>query len=36
MTLGMPTGRHIPRSRKTLEEIIYLNQFGARFAASDA
>jgi nitroreductase len=36
MTLGVPTGRHIPRSRKSLEEIICLNQFGARFVAGDA
>ena len=35
MTLGLPTGKHIPRGRKTLEEIIYLNQFGARFESSD-
>lgn len=30
MTLGPPAGRHVPRSRKGLEEIIYLNQFGRR------
>lgn len=30
MTLGMPAGRHVPRSRKDLQEIIYLNQFGRR------
>jgi nitroreductase len=35
MTLGLPTGKHVPRGRKTLEEIIYLNQFGARFESSD-
>ena len=33
MTLGLPTGKHVPRDRKTLEEIIYLNQFGSRFAS---
>ncbi len=31
MTLGLPTGKHVTRGRKTLEEIIYLNQFGNRF-----
>jgi len=36
MTLGRPTGMHVPRNRKTLEEIIYLNQFGDRFKSSDA
>jgi nitroreductase len=35
MTLGLPTGMHAPRGRKTLEEIIYLNQFGVRFESSD-
>ena len=28
MTLGLPTGKHVPRGRKTFAEIIYLNQFG--------
>ena len=28
MTLGVPAGRHVPRGRKSLEEIIYFNQFG--------
>jgi nitroreductase len=31
MALGLPTGKHVPRGRKSLEEIIYLNQFGSRF-----
>jgi nitroreductase len=35
MTLGRPAGRHIPRGRKRLEEIIYLNQFGRRFKPID-
>ncbi|MCG6911825.1 MAG: nitroreductase family protein [Deltaproteobacteria bacterium] len=35
MTLGLPTDKHVPRGRKTLEEIIYLNQFGARFESGD-
>jgi nitroreductase len=35
MTLGRPTGRHVPRGRKRLEEIIYLNQFGNRFKSID-
>ncbi len=35
MTLGLPTGKHVPMGRKTLEKIIYLNQFGARFESSD-
>ena len=34
MTLGRPTGKHVPRSRKTLEEFIYLNQFGVRFKSN--
>jgi len=34
MTLGLPTGKHVPRGRKTLEEIIYLDKFGARFKSS--
>ncbi|MBW2478527.1 MAG: nitroreductase family protein [Deltaproteobacteria bacterium] len=33
MTLGLPAGKHIPRGRKGLEEMIYLNQFGRRFEA---
>ena len=35
MTLGRPTGRHVPRGRKRLEEIIYSNQFGHRFKSID-
>jgi nitroreductase len=35
MTLGRPAGRHIPRGRKRLEEIIHLNQFGYRFKSND-
>jgi nitroreductase len=35
MTLGRPEGRHVPRGRKRLEEIIYLNQFGHRFKSND-
>jgi len=35
MTLGLPTGKHVPRNRKALKEIIYLNKFGARFKSSD-
>ena len=35
MTLGLPTGKYVPRGRKTLEEIIYFNQFGVRFEPSD-
>jgi nitroreductase len=31
MTLGIPAGNHIPRGRKGLEEMIYLDQFGHRF-----
>ena len=33
MTLGMPAGKHVPRGRKGLEEMIYLDQFGYRFEA---
>ena len=36
MTLGQPTGKHVPRGRKALKEIIYLNKFGDRFKSSDA
>jgi nitroreductase len=35
MTLGRPAGRHVPRGRKRLEEIIHLNQFGHRFKSND-
>lgn len=35
MTLGLPTGKHVPRGRKTLEKIIYMDKFGARFKSSD-
>jgi len=35
MTLGMPTGKHVPRGRKTLEEFIYLDQFGSRFKSNE-
>jgi nitroreductase len=28
MTLGIPTGKHLPRSRKSIDSFIYLNQFG--------
>ena len=35
VTLGLSTGKHVPRGRKTLEEIIYLNQFGVRFESND-
>ena len=28
MTLGQPTGKHVHRGRKSLDEIIYFNQFG--------
>ena len=31
MTLGLPTGRHVPRGRKSLEEFIYQDQFGSGF-----
>ena len=34
MTLGRPEGKHVPRGRKSLEEIIYLDQFGNRFKLS--
>jgi len=35
MTLGLPAGKHVPRDRKTLEEIIFFNQFGVRFKPGD-
>ncbi len=35
MTLGLPTGKHVPRGRKIREEIIFLNQFGACFESKD-
>jgi nitroreductase len=31
MALGTPTGKHVPRGRKAIEEFIYLDQFGNRF-----
>jgi len=30
MTFGKPAGRHIAKSRKAVEDFIYLNQFGQR------
>lgn len=33
MTFGRPAGMHVPRSRKAVEDFIYLNQFGSRFKA---
>ncbi len=35
MTLGLPSGKHVPRGRKLLEEFIYLDRFGRRFNCSD-
>ncbi|MGD2039109.1 MAG: nitroreductase family protein [Desulfobacterales bacterium] len=35
MTLGQPAGTHVPKGRKTLEEIIYMDQFGHRFESSN-
>jgi len=34
MTLGMPTGKHVARGRKAIEEFIYLNQFGSRLKSN--
>ena len=31
MTLGVPEGKHVPKGRKSVEEFIYLNQFGVRY-----
>lgn len=31
MTFGVPEGRHVPRGRKSLDEFIYLNQYGQRW-----
>jgi nitroreductase len=31
MALGTPTGKHVQRGRKAIEEFIYLDQFGNRF-----
>ncbi len=28
MTLGKPKGKHVPKSRKTIESFVYLNHFG--------
>jgi len=28
MTLGKPRGRHVPKSRKAIERLIYFNKFG--------
>jgi nitroreductase len=32
MTLGTPTGKHLPRSRKPIDNMVYLNQFGNPWA----
>jgi len=34
MTFGVPAGKHVPRGRKAIEEIIYLNQFGSGFQSN--
>jgi nitroreductase len=34
MTFGVPAGRHVPRRRKAVEEIIFLNQFGSHFQSN--
>ena len=34
MTFGMPTGKHVPRARKDVEEFIYLDQIGRRFKSN--
>jgi len=34
MTLGMPTGKHVARGRKAIEEFIYFNQFGSRLKSN--
>jgi hypothetical protein len=31
MTFGMPAGNHVARGEKTLETILYLDQFDKRF-----
>jgi nitroreductase len=31
MTLGVPSGRHIPRQRKPLDSFVYRNRYGKRF-----
>ena len=31
MTFGQPEGKHVPKGRKTLEEIICLNHYGERW-----
>ena len=31
MTFGQPEGRHVPKGRKALEEIIFLNHHGRRW-----
>jgi nitroreductase len=35
MTFGMPTGKHVARGRKAVEDFIYSNQFGSRFKANE-
>ena len=35
MTLGQPDGKHVPRGRKILEEIIHVNQFGNPIKSRD-
>jgi nitroreductase len=34
MTLGIPAGKHVPRSRKPIDSFVYLNQFGHSWAQS--
>lgn len=34
MTFGKPAGRHVPRSRKALEDFIYLDSFGQHWKNS--
>ncbi len=31
MTFGKPAGKHVPRSRKAVEDFIYLNRYGQRW-----
>jgi len=34
MTFGLPTGKHISRGRKPVEDFIFLNQYGRSFRSS--
>ena len=36
MALGKPSGKHVPKKRKKVEDFIYLNRFGNRWSHKDS